>query len=112
MFNLLVIRMERTKKISLIALICIILSMSIATVATAAEDNADEAFEMAIFGGTICLIGSIVWLIIFILIAIWVYKDAEKRGKSGVLWLIIVILLGLIGLIIWLIVRPKTVAPK
>jgi predicted nucleic acid-binding Zn ribbon protein len=34
------------------------------------------------------------------------YKDAEKRGKSGVLWLIIGLLFGLIGLIVWLIVRP------
>jgi hypothetical protein len=39
-------------------------------------------------------------------VAIWFYKDAEKRGKSGGLWLIIVILLGLIGIIIWLLVRP------
>jgi len=47
----------------------------------------------------------IVWFIIAILIAVWVYKDAEKRGESGVLWLIIAIILGIIGLIIWLIVR-------
>ncbi len=34
------------------------------------------------------------------------YRDAEKRGKSGALWLIIGLLFGIIGLIIWLIVRP------
>ena len=39
------------------------------------------------------------------------YKDAEKRGKSGVLWLIVVWVLGIIGLIIWLVVRPKEVMP-
>ena len=33
-------------------------------------------------------------------------KDAEKRDSSGALWLIIVILTGIIGLIIWLVVRP------
>jgi hypothetical protein len=43
------------------------------------------------------------------LVAIWVYKDAEKRGKSGALWLIIVLLFGILGLIIWLIVRPSFV---
>jgi len=40
------------------------------------------------------------------LLLLGVYRDAEKRGKSGALWLIIVIILGLIGIIIWLIVRP------
>ncbi len=46
------------------------------------------------------------WFVIAILIAIWVYKDAEKRGSNGALWLIIVILLGIIGIIIWLLIRP------
>ena len=46
------------------------------------------------------------WFIIAILICVWVYKDAEKRGSSGVLWLIVVLLAGIIGLIIWLLVRP------
>jgi hypothetical protein len=46
-----------------------------------------------------------VWLVIAILIAVWVYRDAEKRGESGVLWLIIVLITGIIGLIIWLIIR-------
>ena len=60
---------------------------------------------------SVCFLGAcgiwvIVWFIIWIAIAIWVYKDAERRGKSGALWLIIVILLGVIGIIIWLIVRP------
>jgi hypothetical protein len=35
-----------------------------------------------------------------------VYKDAERRGKSGALWLIIIIILGLLGIVIWLLVRP------
>ncbi|KAA0002527.1 MAG: zinc ribbon domain-containing protein, partial [Thermoplasmata archaeon] len=46
--------------------------------------------------------------IIWIAIGVWMYRDAEKRGKSGALWLIIGLLFGIIGLglIIWLIVRP------
>ncbi|MFX1466519.1 MAG: zinc-ribbon domain-containing protein [Promethearchaeota archaeon] len=43
--------------------------------------------------------------IVAILLAVWVYRDAERRGESGVLWLIIVLITGIIGLIIWLIVR-------
>jgi uncharacterized membrane protein YoaK (UPF0700 family) len=55
----------------------------------------------AIFGLAI----AVVWFIVAILIAVWVYRDAEKRGESGVLWLIIVLITGIIGLIIWLIIR-------
>jgi hypothetical protein len=47
----------------------------------------------------------IIWCIIAIVLAVWVYRDAESRGENGALWLIIVILLGIIGLIIYLIVR-------
>ena len=43
--------------------------------------------------------------IVAILLAVWVYRDAESRGESGILWLIIVLITGIIGLIIWLIVR-------
>ncbi len=66
--------------------------------------------ELALFGG-IWLICVAIWWIIAILICIWVYKDAESRGMSGVLWLIVVVLLGLIGLIIYLVVRKPKVAP-
>jgi predicted nucleic acid-binding Zn ribbon protein len=58
-----------------------------------------------------CAIFTLIWFVIWILVAIWVYKDAEKHGKNGVLWLIIVILLGIIGLIIYLVVRGEKTAP-
>jgi putative membrane protein len=46
------------------------------------------------------------WLI-FIVIAFLVYKDAEKRGMNGLLWLILVILpwVGILFLILYLILR-------
>jgi len=69
--------------------------------------------EWVFFGlGLLCLV-PIIWLIIAILLCIWVYRDAESRGMSGALWLIIVLILGLIGLIIYLVVRKekKTSAP-
>jgi heme/copper-type cytochrome/quinol oxidase subunit 2 len=47
----------------------------------------------------------LLWFIVWIIIAIWVYKDAESRGMNGALWLIVVIILGIIGLIIYLLVR-------
>lgn len=48
----------------------------------------------------------IVWFIIAVLIGVWVYNDAEKRGRSGGLWLLICFFIGIIGLFIWWIVRP------
>ncbi len=60
-----------------------------------------EAFTIM----TIFWIVIIAWCIIGIILAIWVYRDAESRGMNGALWLIIVILLGIIGLIIYLVVR-------
>jgi hypothetical protein len=59
-----------------------------------------------LFGGLFCLI-PLIWFIVAILLCIWVYRDAESRGMSGVLWLIIVLIAGIIGLIIYLIVRKE-----
>lgn len=58
------------------------------------------------FLGAFCLI-PIVWFIIAIVLCIWVYRDAESRGMSGAIWLIIVLIAGLIGLIIYLVVRKE-----
>jgi hypothetical protein len=73
--------------------------------ALAADENSDGEWLGGVFAGALCL----VWVIMFVIwiaIGIWMYKDAEKRGKSGALWLIIGLLFGIIGLIVWLIVRP------
>jgi len=43
---------------------------------------------------------------IWIAVAIWVYKDAKKRGENAVLWLVVTIFGGLIGLLIWIAIRP------
>jgi len=67
------------------------------------EEFEEDVFHQALPG----LIISSVWFIVMILLAVWVYRDAKAREKNGLLWLIIVILLGIIGLIIWFIVRPK-----
>ena len=73
------------------------------------QDNkgAQEALGFMGLAMGMCLAVIVIGIVIRILILIWVYRDAEKRGASGVLWLIVVLLLGLIGLIVYLIVRPK-----
>jgi len=47
----------------------------------------------------------IVFYVISILIAVWVYKDAKKRDMNATVWLLIVLLTGCIGCIIYLVVR-------
>jgi len=60
-------------------------------------------FGLGIFALMIAI--AVLWFVVAILIAVWVYRDAEKRGENGALWLIIVLITGILGLIIWLIVR-------
>lgn len=56
-----------------------------------------------------------IWLILVLVIwvggAVLMYKDAEKRGASGGLWAFIWLLFGIIGAIIWLIVRKPVQPP-
>jgi len=54
---------------------------------------------------TIYIILLVVGCIISIALAVWVYKDAEKRNMNAPVWLLIVLLTGCIGCIIYLIVR-------
>lgn len=67
--------------------------------------------EWFFIGFGLLLLLPIIWFIIAILLCIWVYRDAESRGMSGVLWLIVVLIAGLIGLIIYLIVRKEKKPP-
>ena len=62
-----------------------------------------EAFALGMFG-IICLVYIVIFIVI-ILVAIWVYRDAEKRGMSGALWLIVVLVGSIIGLIVYLVIR-------
>jgi hypothetical protein len=63
--------------------------------------------------GTLMIIGSILFMIIFLILwigsLIWVYQDAEKRGKSGCIWLLLLWFTWPFGLIAYLVVRDKEV---
>lgn len=50
---------------------------------------------------------SITWSIIWIVCGIWAANDASNRGKSGCLVFLLIFLLGPVGLIIWLLIRPN-----
>ncbi|MBN1455308.1 MAG: hypothetical protein JW945_03525 [Methanomicrobia archaeon] len=49
----------------------------------------------------------ILWFVIAIIIAVWVYRDATERGQNGVFWVIIMLILSVVGLLIWLVRRPR-----
>jgi len=45
--------------------------------------------------------------VINLLLLLWVARDAQKRGTTAGAWLLIVLLLGLPGLLIYLVARPQ-----
>ena len=51
------------------------------------------------------IILTIVFFVVGLLLAIWVYKDAKKRDMNAAVWLLIVLVTGCIGCIIYLVVR-------
>ena len=60
---------------------------------------------LLVFGGIILFIIGLI--AVWILLAVWVYRDAKKRGMEATLWLLVVLLTGIIGLIVYLIVRRE-----
>jgi uncharacterized membrane protein len=50
----------------------------------------------------VIIFGLLIWSLI------WAYKDAEKRGKSG--WLVVLLILFMnwpVSLLLWLVFRPE-----
>jgi hypothetical protein len=76
----------------------------------AQDSTSDEkASAAAGFLGLGC--GCIIWLCIlavWIALAMWVYKDAKSRGMdNAILLTIVTVITGVLGLIIYLLMRPK-----
>jgi len=102
--------MRQINKFVMFGLAVLIFASLVGSIASAAVDNGNNTADIpwefgGLFAGALCFFW-VVMFIIWIAIGVWMYRDAEKRGKSGALWLIIGLLFGIIGLIIWLIVRP------
>jgi len=62
------------------------------------------------FKWTSVSIFSLVLLVLWIAVIVWVYRDAERRGMNGVLWALLVLIGSIIGLLIYLIVRSDVLA--
>ena len=55
---------------------------------------------------------SLALFILWIMVIVWVYRDAERRGMNGILWALLVLIGSLVGLLIYLIVRSEHVPVK
>jgi len=56
----------------------------------------------------IWLIPLLIYYVLGVLCAIWVYRDAKgRRGMPATTWLVIVLLTGIVGLIIYIIIREN-----
>ena len=56
----------------------------------------------------IWVIPLIIYYVIGIFCAIWVYNDAKKRrGMPQLIWMFVVILTGIVGIIIYLVIREQ-----
>jgi hypothetical protein len=74
-----------------------------------ADEAAARASGCAACGtcGVLVATLSIAMLAVHILILVWVARDAKARGvDSPVLWLLLIVFTGLIGLIVYICVRP------
>ena len=78
-----------------------------------AQDSDDLAGAAAAGGGCLACGGVFIFVILGIIalniaLLVWVVRDAKNRGMdNAVLWLIVVLLIGPIGLIVYFLSRPK-----
>ncbi len=72
------------------------------------QDGSNDDSGMAIVAVIIAVIVGLIFFAIYIASIVWVYRDANRRGKSGILVALLVALVSWpIGLVVWLIVRDK-----
>lgn len=102
--------MKNIKKTGLIAFLTAVSSLLLAAPALAQTETTSSDAAGATVGifMIICwLLVMVVFLAIYIWVAVWIYKDASKRDTSAALWVILWIFFSWVGLIVYLIVRPK-----
>ncbi|MBF8282732.1 MAG: hypothetical protein A2W37_05960 [Chloroflexi bacterium RBG_16_63_12] len=64
------------------------------------------------FGSLLSILGICLGIVMLVLLAaslVWVYLDAQKRGKTGCLWLLIAFFTWPFGVVAYLVLRDKTV---
>lgn len=69
-------------------------------------------FRLNIFFRIVIILILILAFIVQIALGAWIYKDAKKRNIDATLWLLVVLLTGLVGLVIYFIVREPLYPEK
>jgi hypothetical protein len=80
-------------------------------VSHAIRDAGHSVWSFTDFGGfrfIPLMILPIALFALWIFVLFWVYRDAESRGMSGILWTLLVLIGNVVGLIIYLIVRNES----
>jgi lysylphosphatidylglycerol synthetase-like protein (DUF2156 family) len=86
------------------------ITCALAQDATGSDDAAGAAGALAGMGCT-CII-LLVAVGVQVAIAVWVYRDAKSRGmENAMLLTILCVFTGILGLIIYLLMRPKEKLP-
>ncbi len=72
------------------------------------ENNNPASAAAALIGGTCGCVGGLIGLVIWIALIIYVHRDAKARGMdNAVLLTVVTAFTGILGLIIYLLMRPK-----
>lgn len=112
---------KRLGRAMVIAMLVSLLTMATVGMTVVAQD--DEAEDIGLgflaLSLTIIIICLVIFLLIAILAAVWIYRDANRRGKSGALWAVLMFLatwfffpIGTIIIaVIWILVRPPIGMP-
>jgi ABC-type tungstate transport system substrate-binding protein len=78
-----------------------------AALALAQRDDASAAVGCGLCGSFFVFI-ILALIAINVAILVWVARDAKDRGMdNAILWMLLVLLTGLVGLIVYLLVRPQ-----
>jgi hypothetical protein len=95
------------------SLLPIFVALACVPSALALGPNDAAANAAGCFGCSTCMLFIIGGSVLHILLIIWVARDAAaRRADSPVLWVIIVLFFPLIGIIVYLIVRPQGMTAK
>jgi len=74
------------------------------------NDDADACAGCGVCGGSIVvmILVPVIIIVLNVALLVWVARDAKARGMdSAVLWMILVMFTGLLGLVIYLFSRPQ-----
>ncbi|MFX0072302.1 MAG: PLDc N-terminal domain-containing protein [Candidatus Hermodarchaeota archaeon] len=76
------------------------------------EYTSENFLEISGYGNTLDILWIIVliWFILGIFLALWVYKDAQKRVHNENIWIIIVLFLSIIGFLIYIFFREEEIS--